>query len=371
MGNRVSTGTGRYKSFASTQIDSTGIWARRKNSPRFNHLPMPVVTSRSRLRRVRKPAPVSVGAGFLALDWLLVGKNPVRSTKRSAGGSLGNVMAILAFLGWRSFPVARLGADSYATSLIEDLREFDVKTDFIQRAGKGATPVIIVRVAEAPDGTPRSRFEWRHPTSGDRLPSHRPYPRFLAQRIAEELPAANVFYFDRAEPGSLWLATEMRKKGAVVFFEPSSYKNERIFTACMAVSDIVKYSVQRIVEPPRNPDCPSPRLEIQTLGEKGLRFRVKNGESRPGPWRTLPAYSTTQFKDATGCGDWCSAGLIHQLKGISRTEFAKLSEAKIVEGLSFGQALAAINCQYEGARGPMYEVTPTELVSRAQKIQQA
>jgi fructokinase len=328
---------------------------------------MPVLTSRSAHKRIRKSAPISVGAGFMALDWLLVGKDPVRFTKRYAGGSFGNVMAILAYLGWRSFPVARLGTDSYAASLIDDLRDFDVQTDFIQRAGKGATPVIVVRVVEAPDGTPRSRFEWRHPTSGDRLPSHRPYPRFLAQKIAENLPAANVFYFDRAEPGSLWLATEMRRKGALVFFEPSSYKNEKIFTACMAVSDIVKYSAQRIAEPPRNPDCPSPRLEIQTLGENGLRFRMKDGEHRPGPWRTLAAYPTSQFKDATGCGDWCSAGLIHNLEGISRAGFARLGEARILEGLRFGQALAAVNCQYEGARGPMYELNSVEVFALAKK----
>jgi len=329
---------------------------------------MPVLNPRFARSRARKPAPVSVGAGFLALDWLLVGKNPVRSTKRSAGGSFGNVMAILAYLGWKSFPVARLGTDTYAQSLLDDLVEFKVQTDFIQRAGKGATPVIIVRVAEAPDGTQRSRFEWRHPTSGERLPSHRPYPRFLAQRVAEDLPEANVFYFDRAEPGSLWLATEMKRRGAVVFFEPSSYKNERIFTACMSVSDIVKYSADRIAEPPRNPDCPSPRLEIQTLGAQGLRFRLKDGLHQPGPWRTLPAFPVANLKDATGCGDWCSAGLIHQLGNTSHSGFLRLREASIVEGLRVGQALAAINCAFEGARGPMYALSSDEMLAQAKEI---
>ncbi len=331
---------------------------------------MPVLTPSPAQKHSKKSAPISVGAGFLALDWLLVGKNPVRSTKRSAGGSFGNVMAILAYMGWNSFPVARLGTDTYAKSLLEDLLEFKVKTDFIQREGKGTTPVIIVRVDEAPDGSQRSRFEWRHPTSGERLPSHRPYPRFLAQSIAEDLPEANVFYFDRAEPGSLWLATEMRQKGAVVFFEPSSYKNEKIFTACMAVSDIVKYSAERILEPPVTPNCPSPRLEIQTLGVRGLRFRLKEGQSKPRPWRHLPAFSASSIKDTTGCGDWCSAGLIHQLGNTSHAEFRHLDEASIIDGLRFGQALAAINCRFEGARGPMYAINRSELLVEAKKILQ-
>jgi fructokinase len=312
--------------------------------------------------------PISVGAGFLALDWLLVGKNPVRSTKWYAGGSFGNVMAILAYLGWKSFPVARLGTDTYARSLLDDLLEFKVKTDFIQQEGKGATPVIIVRVAEAPDGTKRSRFEWYHPTSGERLPSHRPYPRFLAQRIAEDLPDANVFYFDRAEPGSLWLATQMRQKGAAVFFEPSSHKNEKIFTACMAVSDIVKYSAERIPAPPSNPNCPSPRLEIQTLGIDGLRFRLKDSQSNLGPWRYLPAIPASDIRDTTGCGDWCSAGLIHQLGATSHVEFRRLHEESILDALRFGQAIAAINCRFEGSRGPMYALTRSELLVEAKKI---
>jgi fructokinase len=314
--------------------------------------------------------PVSVGAGFLALDWLLVGKNPVRATKHSAGGSFGNVMAILAYLGWESFPVARLGTDTNAKRLIDDLRGCRVKTDFVRRADKGATPVIIVRVAEASDGTPCSRFEWRHPKSGERLPSHRPYPRFLAKRVAANLPTANVFYFDRAEPGSLWLASEMRRRGAVVFFEPSSYRIDRkkIFAACMAVSDIVKYSAERIAEPPWNPDCQLPHLEVQTLGAQGLRFRLKRGQNKPGPWRSLSAIPAPDFKDATGCGDWCSAGLIYRLGDITQADFLSCNESAILDGLRFGQALAAVNCQYEGARGPMYALTKAQLLALTRAV---
>lgn len=310
---------------------------------------------------------VLVGSGFLALD-ILFRDDARQPTKRYAGGSFGNVIAILAHLGWKSYPVARLGADSRARRVLEDLREFQVETKFICRTSTGATPVIVVRTMKKAEGVFESRFEWRDPRSGDRLPSHRPFPKFLAEAISPRLPDASVFYFDRAEPGSLLLATAMRERGALVFFEPSSCKDLRLFSACMAVSDIVKYSAQRIKEPPQNPDSPSPRLEIQTLGESGLRFRVKEASNLPGNWRHLDPFNLPNFKDSTGCGDWCSAGFLHMVGGKGRAGFLRLHENKIISALNFGQALAAINGQYEGARGSMYALSPSALNEKARTV---
>jgi fructokinase len=188
----------------------------------------------------------------------------------------------------------------------------------------------------------------------------------MAEEISPDLPKAKVFYFDRAEPGSLLLATKMRERGALVFFEPSSCRDDRLFTACMAISDIVKYSAQRIEHPPQNPDDPSPRLEIQTLGASGLRFRLKQNSDRPGPWRQLDGFAVENLKDSTGCGDWCSAGFLHKMGQQGRKGFLNLTDAQIAAGLMFGQALSAVNCQYEGARGPMYSLPRTALLTAAQ-----
>lgn len=329
---------------------------------------MSVLSPSSTSKRARSAAPISVGSGMLALDWLMVGKEAARADKVTAGGSCGNVMAILAFLGWKSYPVGRLGRDAQARSLMADLEDFQVETKFLQRSGNGATPVIIVRILKTEDGGYRSRFEWRDPSSGDRLPSHRPFPRFMAEEVSPQLPDARVFYFDRAEPGTLLLATVMRERGALVFFEPSSCKDERLFTACMAVSDVVKYSADRLAEPPHNPNNPSPRLEIQTLGAAGLRFRLKVGSVTPGPWHQLPAFPVADFRDATGCGDWCSAGLLNRIGTGGRAGFLRMQPATIAEGLGWGQALAAVNCRHEGARGPMYSMKAEDVIADARKI---
>ena len=141
-----------------------------------------------------------------------------------------------------------------------------------------------------------------------------------------------------------------------------------MFAACMAVSDVVKYSAQRIAKPPVNPDDPSPRLEIQTQGESGLRFRIKTGTNHPGAWQQLPGFPVTDLKDATGCGDWCSAGFLHAVGTEGRQAFLRLSGNQIAEGLKFGQALSAVNCHYEGARGPMYALTRREFLAKVDSI---
>jgi len=312
--------------------------------------------------------PISVGSGFIALDMLLIGRKRVRANQRYAGGSCGNVLAILAHLDWNSYPVARLGLDSKAQALIEDFKTCRVNTAFVARQRTSVTPAIVVRLTQDDDGCYKSRFEWKDPVSGDWLPRYRPLPKSYVAQVTPQLPVAKVFYFDRAEPSSLLLATALREKGAVVFFEPSSCKDDNIFTACLAVSDIVKYSVDRIPQPPRNPISKSPRLEIQTLGASGLRYRLKLNSNVPGQWKSLSSFPATTFKDSTGCGDWCSAGIIHRLCSLGRENFMHLTEKEIGLGIRFGQALATINCEYEGARGPMYQLSVADLLSRVTRL---
>jgi sugar/nucleoside kinase (ribokinase family) len=341
--------------------------------PRMNDKSKRVTTvcvdSKPGPRKSQVAAPVSIGSGLIALDWLLIGKDRIRPNETYAGGSCGNVMTILAYLGWQSYPVARLGLDAQANRLMADLKRWNVHTDFMLREEHGVTPVIIVRLREKEDGTVTRRYEWRHPASGEWLPRYRPVPKkIVAELLSRDLPLAKVFYFDRTEPSSLLLATFMREQGAVVFFEPSSARNKHLLSDCLAVSDIVKYSAERLSEPPHNPISQSPRLEIQTLGEAGLRYRLKLNSTTPGPWRRLPSYPVLKMRDTTGCGDWCSAGLISALCRAGRKEFLVLEEDAVVEGLQFGQGLAAINCSFNGARGPMYNLSAGRIVKVAQML---
>jgi fructokinase len=315
-----------------------------------------------------QPAPNVVGAGFLALDYLLIGETRRRPNQRSAGGSFGNVLSILSFLGWDSYPVARLGKGLPSKLVIQDLQSCGVKTGFISCSASGVTPIIVIRNFLSKDGQPRSRFEWKHPVSGAWLPRYRPYPLRDAIAVCPGLPNAAVFYFDRAEKSILTLATRYREQGATIFFEPSSAKYDEIFLRCLNVAHIVKYSGERIPDLKLCESQVSPIVEIQTLGQEGLKYRLRQGGPQPTTWFYLPSFAVEGFVDATGCGDWCSAGIINALCSMNRGCHNLFTEAELKKAMSFGQALAALKCAYSGARGLMYNNTKKRVVCQAMSL---
>lgn len=73
--------------------------------------------------------PTCVGMGLIALDAIYA-----ESSKRPrflAGGSCGNVLTILSYLGWKSYPIARLGNDHEGSRILEDMMKWGVNTKFV------------------------------------------------------------------------------------------------------------------------------------------------------------------------------------------------------------------------------------------------
>ena len=62
------------------------------------------------------------------------------------------------------------------------------------------------------------------------------------------------------------------------------------------------------------------------------------------------------MEDTAGAGDWCTAGIIHRLGQQGLRGLQQVTAAQLQDALCFGQALAAWNCGFEGARGGMYSV---------------
>jgi sugar/nucleoside kinase (ribokinase family) len=78
----------------------------------------------------------ALGSGFVALDVVDGGQGQFAA----AGGSCGNVMTMLAWLGWSSAPVARLGADPAGDFVCEDLKSFGVQLRHVSTAPGVQTP---------------------------------------------------------------------------------------------------------------------------------------------------------------------------------------------------------------------------------------
>jgi sugar/nucleoside kinase (ribokinase family) len=319
-------------------------------------------------RAATAPSPICVGSGFVALDLVLIGNSQQNASFSFAGGSCGNVLTILAFLGWDSVPVIRLKDDEQAAELLADLQKWSVNMRFVTKEPHGTTPVVVQRICTSINGDSYHRFEWKCPTSGVWLPRYRPLPSRMAIEVSTKMPRPRVFYFDRTAKSALILARKSKAAGALVFFEPSGIGDIELFRECVAIADVVKYSEERFAQR-LSYGSTKPLLEIQTRGKEGLRYlwrgKPQNGAN---PWRKLKAIPAVDFKDAAGSGDWCSAGLIHMLGRSGRRGLLQSSERRVVQALRFGQALAAINCRFEGARGAMYRMSDANLQAEAKSL---
>lgn len=314
-----------------------------------------------------KNMPTCFGAGLVALDVILNG-SPTTLPKLSVGGSCGNVLSILGYLGWNSYPVARLANDKAAVELMHDLKRWSIHTDYISINDEGSTPIIIHRILKDKKGKPVHRFEFRDPKTKSWLPQFKAITKNIAAEVIQQNSSnPEVFYFDRMNPGTLELALYLKSKGTIIYFEPSSAKDVKLFEKCLAIADIVKFSHERIPDYKNRYNSIQCFLEIETHGKEGLVYRCKKN-SKPDQWKVIEGFTLENIQDAAGAGDWCTSGIIYNLCLLGKVDFFKSTVVEIEKALLFGQALGAFNCLYDGARGPMYYYTPKGLLSTVNRF---
>lgn len=323
----------------------------------------------SAMKRHRKngASPVCVGAGFVALD-VIRSEMHARSELRFAGGSCGNVLTILAFLGWKSSPVARIGQDPPGAQLLRDLQRWSVDTRWVMREQTARTPVVFQEIFSDRKGQPQHRFTRNCFLCGEKAVSYRPVRLRDADLLADQWPPPKVFYFDRVAPGNIELARKAKDAGALVVFEPSGTKDPRLFGECLRLAHVFKYSHERFDAYP-DPILGAPvPIVVETRGADGLRVTVRR-KGKIVLSEELPAVRAPRVRDAAGSGDWCTAGLIHRLIEYAVPgDVPPTNEAHVVESLRYGQALAALNCAFEGARGVMYSMEKKDLLHGASAL---
>jgi fructokinase len=311
--------------------------------------------------------PCIVGTGLVALDVLVkFGEHSLESSFQYAGGTCGNVLAILAWLGWRSVPIGRLDSDEAGRVVSSDLRRFGVATKYTRLRPRSATPVIIERLRISSQGVPNHHFSLNCPTCGSLLPRYRPVTLRTARKVALKEKAPSVFFFDRASPGAIFLGQTYSDTGSLIIFEPSGRADEKLQKKALELAHICKYSREQF-DGLYSGRMTRPLLEIQTMGVGGLRYRT-NLANGNGEWVNTAAFALDNIKDAAGAGDWLSAGLIFQLGQRQLSGLQAVSSKTLTGALYFGQALAAWNCQFEGARGGMYSVSNAEFHQQIRRL---
>ena len=301
-----------------------------------------------------------VGSGLVTLDIVVDRESPDQYMVRS-GGSCGNVMTILAYLGWKTYPIARLGQDNAASMVLDDFALFGVDTTYITREATASTPIIIEGVRNSRNGSRTHSYTLHCPQCGNYMLRYKAIRQVLTGRVVNEIGQAQVFYFDRLSRGILDLARHYREQGALIVFEPSAIKDERLFNTAARLTHILKYSHERLSDVSGVlGDYPVP-LEIQTLGREGLRYRRSKGKEQSAPWQYMPAFRVNDVVDEAGAGDWCTSGIIHSLGRYGANSFWRTQGSGIGKALELGQALAAVNCRFKSARGIMYSLSLHQL----------
>ncbi len=317
------------------------------------------------INKVNKNALSCVGSGLIALD-VIVNGNPSTPAKLCAGGSCGNVLAILAFLGWNSSPVARLSKNKASENLLSDFSNFNINTSLISCTDDGATPIIIHRILKDKEGNPKHKFEFRIPKTNVWLPSFKPVLASAVDEIISKQASSDVYYFDRISRSAINLAKYYKSTGALIVFEPSSYSDNKQFLECIQLADIFKFSDDRISnfsELFPNPVCP---LEIVTHGKQGLQYRMKF--QKDTNWVKIPSFKFDNIIDGAGAGDWCTAGIINELGINGSMSFNNASRDDIERALKIGQLFGGINCIFDGARGIAYNLTYDSFIRVAEGL---
>jgi fructokinase len=315
---------------------------------------------------ISNPKLKCTGTGLVTLD--IVSKaNDGLNLRFWTGGSCGNVLIILAYLGWESNPIVRLGDDVAGQFLLKEMKSFGLKCNQVFLSKSISTPIIVEELSNGTNRAPSHRWKWTCPVCGSRLPAYKPIPVDELNAIRKGMPSCEIFYFDRVSRSAIELAKTCKSRGATVFFEPSTVGNKELFKECLKVADIVKYSHSRTTIFRKLLNDFLVPIEVETMGAKGVRYRIGTS-TKDGKWVVIPAYHLKYIKDSAGCGDWCSAGMIHILGVLTNGHLQNVTHEVMEYSLKFGQTLAALKCYFEGARGLMYNMSKEnlkELVKRA------
>ena len=303
--------------------------------------------------------PKIFGTGLIALD-LVVGPDQGSPIRAWAGGTCGNVVSILAYLGWDAYPVARMNADVASNRVRADMERWGVHVDWANCAPTTHTPMIVQEIRRSRDGQTDHRFSWCCPHCGKWLPPFKAITIDAVQKVKPAIAGASVFFMDRLSRGTLTLAAEASVRGALVVFEPSSKSTGKLMAEAVEIAHVVKYADHRLDSVPGVMGSHSAvLLEVQTLGHLGLKYRHRLGRG-VSHWMHLKAVSAPRLADTCGAGDWCTAGLIAKSMVGGQKGFRRAGARSVRSALRYGQTLAAWSCGFEGARGGMYAVSRQE-----------
>ena len=262
------------------------------------------------------------------------------------GNTCGNVATILPYLGVQTFPIAHLDLSEQGLQIKSDLQRYGADVRFVENSTQGGT--TLLRCTHKRDkATGEHAISFRATSPGSRFPKR----RFL--RVRDEAPAfmesltftPDIFFFDAAEAGLRYLAAELRKRGTLVYFEPESDADKNKFLKAVEVSDIVKFSHEKVGDMAFAAQY-TDKLFIRTLGADGLEFNLC-GQG----WNRVAPIANDNVVDTEGAGDWTSSQFIACLCQRDILSVAQMTVDSVRECLEIACQTASRSVSYLGSKG--------------------
>ena len=224
------------------------------------------------------------------------------------GGTCGNVMSMLSWMGWDARPIACLDDSEEGLKITEDLKRYGCDCRYVTNTPEGGTTMLRCTHKRTADGKHTMSVRAGSP-GGSRFPKRHflrardEAPVFMDQLI--EVPS--VFFFDDPAAGHRYLAREMKRKGCqIVYFEPSKVATNADLEA-VGLSDIIKFSDENVPDVSFADAYPD-KVFIQTTGPDGVRIKEKGGA-----WYVIEGVKNSSVVDAEGAGDTFTSALINAL----------------------------------------------------------
>src|ERR1035437_8124226 len=118
--------------------------------------------------------PEIYGTGLVSLDIVISSENNDLAFPW-VGGTCGNVLTIMSFLGWKSTPISRLDDSISSLTVKNDMTHWGVNLQFAGMQPTKSAPIIMQIITQGKSGVPQHKFIWRScPKCGSWLPSYIP-----------------------------------------------------------------------------------------------------------------------------------------------------------------------------------------------------
>ena len=294
-----------------------------------------------------------IGSGIYMLDIIVVREYPEwpalrpftdRTVIEEVGGTCGNVMCILSWLGWNAMPQASLDDSPEGLKMAADLARYGCDCRYVTNTPGGGTTLLRCTHKKNPDGSHAIAFRAGSP-GGSRFPKR----HFL--RAKDEAPAflesleeaPGVYFFDDPAAGHRLIARALKDSGALICFEPSRIETKADLES-VALSDIVKFSGENIPDTSFTDRFPD-KLFIQTLGADGARFRLRRGN-----WVHADPVPCSNVVDWEGAGDWTTAVFLTRLADADKP-FESLDDDTVADCLKAAQTVAAESVRFLSSKG--------------------